>query len=154
MGKTSGVTRASASHSPRGLTSGFPEGVINQAADNLRASIEARQSAEDELRNNADNAIKAINKMKSPKFGQPTSLELPGGYIAEIKMLRPAYGSGGLIESEIWTPQGDRVGGIANHRERFGSNGMATFGTKAEALRSVKDSMTSWIRVRFKGARY
>ena len=136
------------------MASRIPAEAINAAAENLRVSVEARLSAEDELRNNADNAIKAINKMKSPKFGQPTSLELPGGYIAEIKMLRPAYGQGGLIESEIWTPQGQRVGGIANHRERFGSNGYATFGSKSDAMRSVKDSMTSWIRVRFKGDRY
>lgn len=155
MAKSSGSTRASASNNPRGLgASGFPQEVINNAAADLRASIETRRSAEDELRSRADDAIKTIRSMKAPKMDERSTVELPGGYRAQITLRKPGYGSGGILESEIFTPQGDRVGGIANHRERYGSNGMATFSSKSEAFRSVRDSMTDWIRIRFKGDRY
>ena len=154
MGKSSGSTRSSSSNSPKGLSSGFPQDVIEQAALNLRASIDARRNAEEELRANSNSAISTIRKIKSPKMGETSSVELPGGYKAQITLRTAGYGSGGIYESEIYTPQGDRIGGIANHRERFGSNGMATFSTKSEALSSVKESMIDWIRIRFQGAKY
>ena len=153
MGKASGSTRNSSATSPKGLSS-IPESVVEQAASNLRNSIEARRSAEDELRENADDAIKVINKIKVPAVGSTNRVTLPGGYEATIRHAHAGYGKGGILESEIYTPQGERVGGIANHRERFGSNGMAEFGTKSEAARAVREAMVDWIRIRFKGARY
>lgn len=45
MGKGSGGTRAGSASSPRGLSSsGFPQEVIDRAASELRASIDARRT--------------------------------------------------------------------------------------------------------------
>lgn len=45
MGKGNGSTRNSSATNPSGLGSGFPREVITQAANNLRASIEARRAS-------------------------------------------------------------------------------------------------------------
>ena len=132
MAKGSGNTRTSSSRTPSATSLNTPG-----------------MSASD-----ADTALRSIGKMRAPAMNSTNEIELPGGYRAQIRHMKAGYGSGGLLESDIIDPSGNKVGGVANHRERYGSNGYATFASKSEALNDVRDAMQSYIRIKFKGERY
>ena len=161
MGKGSGSTRASSSGNPKGLTKPYEvNGVSYTEKEFLEKFTEPSQSktiggGDYKMEyNEANNAIILINKMKAPAKGETTRVALPGGYSATIRNLEPGYGKGGFLQSNIYNAEGEKMGGVSDHRERYGSNGMADFGTKKEALEAVKDAMASWIRIRMMGLKY
>lgn len=141
MAKGSGTTKGGNKSNPKGLVSSSPA-KITGGGDYKMAYDEAQS------------AVSIINKMKAPAVGETNRVQLPGGYYATISNLRPGYGKGGFLQSNIYNSNGDKMGGVSDHRERYGSIGMAEFGTKKEALDAVKDAMASWIRIRMMGLKY
>lgn len=106
--------------------------------EDIIQEVEARTFANYAKEN--EQALTAIRKLTLPQMNGKSETKISGGYSVKMTHSPSAYGRGGIIETRIV----DRSGKESyNWRTRYGDNGMATFGDKSEALRSIKRELNS-----------